>query len=176
MSTDTVPTGRTEPRKTKRVVRKGVGRLVTLSAFLCVLLFVSAGRVDWVMAWIYLAIAVVGAAVNLRIMIRNSPDLAALASNRFFSALVRIQRDRGHHVVTGGPYRLVRHPGYAGGTVFHLATPVMLSSLWAFIPAAATVAVTVVRTAKEDRTLKDELDGYSEFAARVRYRLLPGIW
>lgn len=100
----------------------------------------------------------------------------AMAVNRFFSAVVRIQADRGHQVVTGGPYRFVRHPGYAGSVLFQLATPLILGSLWALIPAALTVAVLVLRTAREDRTLQAELEGYMEYAHRVRYRLLPGVW
>jgi protein-S-isoprenylcysteine O-methyltransferase Ste14 len=100
----------------------------------------------------------------------------AMRSNRFFSSVVRIQKDRGHTVVDGGPYRFVRHPGYAGMGVFTLATPLILDSYWAFAPAVITTAVTAVRTAMEDRTLQNELDGYADYARRVRYRLLPGIW
>lgn len=100
----------------------------------------------------------------------------ALLENRFFSSMVRIQRDRNHHVVSGGPYRWLRHPGYAGALLTYLATPVFLDSPWAFLPAALLSLVLVLRTALEDRTLRQELEGYEEYAARVRYRLLPGIW
>ena len=100
----------------------------------------------------------------------------AMASNAFFSGLVRIQEDRGQTVVTGGPYRLVRHPGYVGGIVHHLAAPVMLGSWWALIPGGLGALLLVIRTALEDRTLQAELSGYREYAARVRYRLTPGIW
>lgn len=100
----------------------------------------------------------------------------AMLTNRFFSATVRIQNDRGHHVVDGGPYRFVRHPGYTGAALFTLATPVALGSWQALIPAAATVAVLVLRTALEDRTLQRELEGYREFTGRTRYRLIPWLW
>jgi protein-S-isoprenylcysteine O-methyltransferase Ste14 len=100
----------------------------------------------------------------------------AMRSNRFFSAVVRIQKDRGHVVVAAGPYRFVRHPGYAGMAAFTLATPLILDSRWAFAPAAVTSAVTVLRTALEDRTLHHELDGYADYARRVKYKLLPAIW
>ena len=99
-----------------------------------------------------------------------------MVANRFFSAVVRIQHDRGHKVVRDGPYRIVRHPGYAGGLYTWLTAPLMLGTLWAYIPALLTVCALVVRTALEDRTLIQELPGYAEYTARTRYRLLPGIW
>jgi protein-S-isoprenylcysteine O-methyltransferase Ste14 len=100
----------------------------------------------------------------------------ALLENRFFSGVVRIQSERGHHVVSSGPYRWMRHPGYAGALLAALATPVFLDSRWAFLPAVLLTAILVVRTALEDRVLHDELAGYREYAERVRYRLLPGVW
>jgi protein-S-isoprenylcysteine O-methyltransferase Ste14 len=100
----------------------------------------------------------------------------ALAVNAFFSKVVRIQEDRGQRVVTRGPYRLVRHPGYVGTIAFELATPIMLGSLWALIPGVLGASLTVVRTVLEDRTLQQELDGYQEYARHVPHRLLPGVW
>jgi len=100
----------------------------------------------------------------------------AMRSNTFFSSVVRIQKDRGHTVVDGGPYRFVRHPGYAGMSVFTLVTPLILGSYWALAPAAANVSVVVIRTILEDLTLQRELDGYADYARKVRYRLLPAIW
>jgi protein-S-isoprenylcysteine O-methyltransferase Ste14 len=100
----------------------------------------------------------------------------ALAVNAFFSKVVRIQEDRGQHVVTRGPYIFVRHPGYVGTILFELATPIMLGSLWALIPGLLGASLTVVRTALEDRTLHEELKGYEEYARHVPHRLLPGIW
>ena len=100
----------------------------------------------------------------------------AMRSNRFFSSVVRIQKDRGHAVADGGPYRFIRHPGYAGASLFILVTPLILGSYWALLPAAATVSVMVLRTIMEDVTLHKELEGYAAYARRVRYRLLPAIW
>ena len=100
----------------------------------------------------------------------------AMVVNRFFSAVVRIQTERGHTVVTTGPYRFVRHPGYAGGAIGYLATPLALGTLWVFVPALLTIAALVIRTALEDRTLQAELPGYAEYTQRTRYRLLPGVW
>jgi protein-S-isoprenylcysteine O-methyltransferase Ste14 len=100
----------------------------------------------------------------------------AMVSNRFFSTVVRIQKDRGHTVQTGGPYRYVRHPGYASLLVSYLTMPFALGSLWACIPMALLVANLFLRTTLEDRTLKSELEGYKEYASRVRFRLIPGIW
>ncbi len=100
----------------------------------------------------------------------------SMASNRFFSTMVRLQKERGHVVATGGPYRYLRHPGYAGMIASSLATPLLLGSRWGLIPGGITGAIFVVRTVLEDRTLQKELDGYQGYAGRVRYRLLPGIW
>jgi protein-S-isoprenylcysteine O-methyltransferase Ste14 len=100
----------------------------------------------------------------------------ALLVNRFFSFIVRIQTERGHQVVSSGPYRWMRHPVYAGALLIYLATPVFLDSRWAFPPAAFLLVVLAVRTALEDSVLKDELSGYREYAGQVRYRLLPGAW
>ncbi len=100
----------------------------------------------------------------------------AMHSNKFFSSVVRIQKDRGHVVVTSGPYRFLRHPGYTGMSAFTLATPLILNSRWAFVPAVVTAAVTGLRTVLEDRTLHSELEGYAYYAGRVKYRLVPPIW
>jgi len=100
----------------------------------------------------------------------------AMAANAFFSMIVRIQDDRGHAVVTGGPYQFVRHPGYVGTIAFELATPIMLGSLWALIAGVLAALLLVVRTALEDRTLHKELEGYTQYAQQTRYRLLPGVW
>jgi protein-S-isoprenylcysteine O-methyltransferase Ste14 len=100
----------------------------------------------------------------------------ALIENRFFSGVVRIQKDRGHRVVSTGPYRFIRHPGYAGALWSYLATPVLLDSIWAFVPAFLLVGVLILRTALEDKTLQEELPGYREYAEKTRYRLIPGLW
>jgi protein-S-isoprenylcysteine O-methyltransferase Ste14 len=100
----------------------------------------------------------------------------AMLANRFFSSVVRIQGDRGHTVVSAGPYRYVRHPGYVGLALFHVGSALILGSLPAFIVVLLIICATVIRAAMEDKTLQKELAGYKEYAGRVRYRLLPGIW
>jgi len=102
--------------------------------------------------------------------------LWAMAANAFFAEGVRIQEERGHTVATGGPYRLVRHPGYVGAMLGMVAGPFLLGSRWALIPAALAVGGYIIRTALEDRTLQEELPGYRDYAQKTRYRLLPGIW
>ena len=94
----------------------------------------------------------------------------------FFSQTIRIQRERGHTVATGGPYRFMRHTAYVGTILFELAVPVMLGSWWALIPGGLVALLIITRTAFEDRTLQKELDGYQRYAQQVRYRLLLGIW
>jgi len=100
----------------------------------------------------------------------------AMIANRFFSSLVRIQTERGHTVVSDGPYRFVRHPGYAGIILAWIVSPVFFSSTWAAIPAILAIILAVTRTALEDRTLLAELLGYRDYAHVVRRRLVPGIW
>jgi protein-S-isoprenylcysteine O-methyltransferase Ste14 len=207
-------------------------------------LLIASGRLDWLMAWVYIGVNLAGVVVNALVLIPRNPELVvdrarsagkrdmdrvlagvmalygplsicivagldtrfgwsagaaripvamvaaallvaalgsllvtwAMASNRFFYGVLRIAKDRGHAVATSGPYRYVRHPGYAGIIAFDLAMPVILGSLWALIPAALTVCLIFVRTALEDRALQGKLEGYEEYADRVRYRLIPGIW
>lgn len=100
----------------------------------------------------------------------------ALVENRFFSSVVRIQTERGHVVCDGGPYRLVRHPGYAGNTLALVGIVLALGSVWTLIPAAVALIISVIRTALEDQALQNELAGYRDYARRVRYRLIPGIY
>lgn len=225
-----------------RAVRKRMLQIVFFILVQATVLFISSGRLDWLMAWVYIGVYVGLFVINALIILPKNPEMIAeraqikegakdwdrllavilgfygpvatltvagldlrfgwspqlasafqfaafallgggyylvswaMWSNRFFSGVVRIQRDRGHTVATGGPYQYVRHPGYAGMIASSLATPLLLGSLWALIPAGLTVYVTVVRTALEDRTLQEELDGYKDYTERVRYRLMPGFW
>jgi protein-S-isoprenylcysteine O-methyltransferase Ste14 len=221
-------------------MRYVLGRVLSTALF-GLLLFASAGRVDWARAWVYVSAVLLGElltaaalrAVNPEILARRgsmsadaktydrvfvvlwlvlalvTPVVAgldvgrsgdarvplagmyvglvvmllayllgawAMAVNEHFELLVRIQMDRGHRVVTSGPYRIVRHPGYLAAIVGALASPLILGSLWAFAPVVASALLFSVRTALEDRTLREELAGYEEYAARTRHRLLPGIW
>jgi len=216
------------------LIKASVGVLVTAA-----LLFIPAGRLDWIMGWVYigaylLAQAVTAlvvdpellaeretrhkdakkwdmvllslwglastlapmviAALNVRFGWLPRMSLAvqtggvvlfllgwaiviwAMTSNLFFSKVVRIQRDRGHSVATGGPYQIVRHPGYVGASAQSLATPLILGSVWALIPGVLGVLLLIIRTALEDKTLHEELEGYEEYAQQVRHRLLPGVW
>jgi protein-S-isoprenylcysteine O-methyltransferase Ste14 len=100
----------------------------------------------------------------------------ALVENRFFFTVVRIQTDQGHVVCDTGPYRIVRHPGYAGNIPPLVGIVLALSSVWTLIPAAIALIIAVMRTSLEDQTLQNELPGYGDYAARVRYRLIPGIY
>lgn len=226
-------------RERERGMRiKGLAGGVVYIAIVAVILFVSSGRLDWIMAWALLAVHLIGTSIatltadvglieersgkkkdakkwdSTMVSAMSIMGLAALAvagldirfgwsgpvpvpveaaalvllilgyaivdwatiTNRFFSTVVRIQADRGHAVVSGGPYGYVRHPGYVGLIVCVLAQPLLLGSLWALIPAAVTAIILIVRTGLEDRTLKEELTGYKEYARKVRYRLVPGVW
>jgi len=100
----------------------------------------------------------------------------AMVSNRFFSPVIRIQHERGHTLVTAGPYRFVRHPGYVGAIVAMLCGGIVLGSWWALVPLAPFGILVLRRTVMEDRMLREQLAGYAGYAAQVRYRLLPGLW
>ena len=100
----------------------------------------------------------------------------SMVVNPFFEKTVRIQTDRGHRVIDTGPYAYVRHPGYVGFVGWILSTPPLLASAWAFVPALLAVTAFVIRTMLEDRMLQAALAGYTEYAARVRFRLIPGVW
>jgi len=118
------------------------------------------------LAWAAVAVGVLGYLLTIW----------AMACNAFFARIAYVQKDRGHTVATGGPYAIVRHPGYVGVNAMMLAAPIILGSLWTLIPAGIVVLLVVVRTVFEDQMLHDGLDGYREYAQRVRYRLVPGVW
>lgn len=100
----------------------------------------------------------------------------AMASNKFFSQVVRIQNERGHTVAQEGPYRWIRHPGYTGSILMEIGAPLTLGSWWALLPSALLIILLVVRTVLEDRTLQAGLGGYAAYVQKVKYRLVPGIW
>lgn len=130
------------------------------------------GRFNWTQplpGWVY-------SLAYLAYLLSCAISVWSMRENRFFSSVVRIQKDRGHVVVSSGPYRFVRHPGYVGGILLYLALPLLFGSLAGLLPAAASIAVLIIRTALEDITLQKELQGYQEYAKKVKYRLLPGIW
>jgi protein-S-isoprenylcysteine O-methyltransferase Ste14 len=137
-----------------------------------VVLFGAAGRIDIPLFWAYLgvlaAVSVFAAGLALFIW--------AMHVNRFFSSAVRIQQERGHQVVTAGPYRWVRHPGYAGAIPAIVASGIALCSWLAAALGALGVPLLLWRTIIEDRTLRAELPGYTEYAQQVRWRLFPGLW
>lgn len=100
----------------------------------------------------------------------------AMKENAYLSDVVRIQKDRGHTVCTTGPYRYIRHPMYVGIILVMICFPLSLGSLYSYIPAFMITVLFVIRTALEDKSLKEELPGYREYTEKVRYRLIPGIW
>ncbi|QAA96492.1 MULTISPECIES: methyltransferase family protein [Agrobacterium tumefaciens complex] len=131
----------------------------------------DAGRMEWsaVPLWVVLLgyiLLVGGIAVTAW----------AQAVNPFFEPGVRIQSERGQRVVTSGPYRIVRHPGYTAAIGMFTGIPLALSSWIALLPAALAIVLLIIRTGLEDRLLQAELPGYSEYARQRRYRLFPGIW
>jgi protein-S-isoprenylcysteine O-methyltransferase Ste14 len=239
MNTDTMVNNQGEQMTVQKPYKKAMVRLPILLIVVAAALFLSSGRIDWWMAWIYIGLMIVHMVIILSLI---DPDLIeertkikkdakkwdriivllmvwvgplaalivagldmrhgwtlplsltlqilgivfivlgyvlgewAMVKNRFFSAVVRIQKDRGHKVITDGPYHYIRHPGYVAGILGALGTPLLLGSYWAYIPFGFMIVVIVIRTALEDRTLHNELEGYREYASETRYRLFPGIW
>lgn len=216
-------------------------RVVLYAAFMGAVLFISAGRLDWVMGWVYLfgyfgllallsmimpidqeladermnvkegakqwdivIVAIVTLLGGLALQIVAGLDMRnswlqsfpvaisavalviamlgtligswAMATNRYFSRFVRVQEDRGQVVVSSGPYRYVRHPNYIGSIFNAIGTALALQSVWALVPGGLVAVLLILRTGLEDRTLQKELPGYREYARRVRWKLLPGIW
>ncbi len=100
----------------------------------------------------------------------------AMIVNRYFESTVRIQEDRDHEVVSTGPYIIVRHPGYLSGILWMSSIPLIIGSLYTLIPVMIYSVMMILRTHLEDRTLRDELPGYAEYAERVRFRLVPWVW
>lgn len=103
-------------------------------------------------------------------------QIKAMLANKYFEATVRIQSDREQQVVKDGPYKIVRHPGYASVLLSFIAIPLMIGSLYALICTAAVFIIMFTRTALEDKMLQKELPGYSQYAKEVKFRLIPGIW
>ena len=151
-------------------------RLLGLGLLLSVAMLITAGldsgrfhwtpRVPW--GW-----AALGAGLILAGMVLF---LRALQENPFFSAVVRVQRERGHSVCDSGPYRIVRHPGNAGMILGTLGFPLLFGSGWSALPALLSVALMVARTRLEDAFLQQELPGYREYQRATRHRLIPGLW
>jgi protein-S-isoprenylcysteine O-methyltransferase Ste14 len=151
-------------------------QILKLSALITIVAYVIAGldsgryqwspRIPWG-AWIAgIVVMVTGQFLFLK----------SKETNKFFSSVVRIQSDRGHTVCETGLYRFVRHPGYLGMITSWVAFPLVLGSFWSGIPVFVAVILLLVRTRLEDRTLIEELAGYSQYAQRTCYKLVPGIW
>jgi len=152
--------------------RKLLGAMFLVNVITFVVAGMDSGRFGW-SGSVPLAVTVAGAAV----MVAGQTLFAvAKRENEFFSSTVRIQTERGHRVCDTGLYRVVRHPGYLGMLMSQLAFPFVLGSYWALVPTLLAAALLVARTVLEDRFLMRELKGYSDYAARTKWRLVPGVF
>jgi len=160
-------------RKGSKLWDEVLMRVINLTA-ICVAPAVAGfdvGRFHWAQLSIYYV------AVGVVLYILSSALMNwAMVVNPYFEQTVRIQEERGHKMITTGPYKIVRHPGYLAGVLWILTVPLIIGSVLAFVPAGIYVLLTIIRTSLEDRTLNRELSGYSEYAKKVKYRLFPGIW
>lgn len=149
--------------------------LAPLAAGLPIAGWIVAGiglRMDWTPGF-PLSCHIAGSLVNI---CGYALFLWAMVSNAFFAEGVRIQEERGHEVVSSGPYRFVRHPGYTGAILAAISTALILGSWWALIPCGLSALLYVLRTYLEDNTLKEELTGYLDYMEQTHFRLIPGIW
>jgi protein-S-isoprenylcysteine O-methyltransferase Ste14 len=149
--------------------------LLTLYGLMALALPVVAGldrRFGWSAS---LSPAVHGVSAVL-LLLSNGFVTWAMAVNAHFSKTVHVQEERGHTVTTSGPYRFVRHPGYSGWLVSWLVTPLVLGTWSVYAPVCGAIAILVIRTLLEDKTLQEELPGYVEYTQQTCYRLVPGIW
>ncbi len=144
--------------------------------FVMILVQPLVAGLDWRNAWSAPVAPLLHGIGNLLMILGFALMTWSMIANRYFEPTVRMQESRGHQVVTGGPYRFVRHPGYAGVILQFLALPMAVGAWAALIPGAVGIAVFVIRTALEDRALHEELPGYAAYAQQTRYRLIPGVW
>ncbi|NMO08225.1 methyltransferase family protein [Methanobacterium subterraneum] len=147
---------------------------VSVPIFIAILVISSldGGRFNWYpqVPFYVIIIGILGFITGQIIFLR------AKQVNSYFSSVVRIQTDRGQTVCKDGPYRRVRHPGYLGSLIYSVATPLILGSFWGLIPVMISLALLIIRTQMEDKTLQNELEGYTEYTREVKYKILPGIW
>ena len=173
--------GRCSDLIVERACKAGAGQIWDkriLGAYFVVSIgtFVTAGLDSGRFGWsgrVPLAITIMGA---IFMLVGQFLFAVAKQANEYFSSTVRIQNDRWHKVCDKGPYRYIRHPGYLGMLVSLLAFPLLLNSYWAFIPASGGAILLIVRTAMEDRFLSQQLRGYQTYAAKTRWKLIPGVF
>ena len=169
-----------EPTLIKERLRPGPGGEDYLTAILFTPLWLGqhavagldVGRFHW-SDTVPLAVQIVALLVMVAAL---AVMLWAVAVNRFFSSVIRIQTDRGHHLVRGGPYGYVRHPAYAASPFLLVGGGLALGSWLAALLGLLLVLPILRRTAREDRVLREHLEGYDAYAEEVRYRLFPGVW
>jgi len=148
----------------------GLSFLVTISMY--IIAGLDSGRYHWSPDF-HWSICVLGAILTASGQLLF---LIAQKQNRFFSSTVRIQTDREHIVCETGLYKTVRHPAYLGSVIQSLGFPLLFGSLWSIIPIGVLIILFTIRTELEDRTLKNELKGYTEYSNKTRYKIIPYIW
>jgi len=169
--------GLANQRASVRQGTKNWDKAILIIYFLLILLVIPViagldiGRYRW--SQLSVNYAIVGVALYLAFFLIF---YWAMLSNEHFEGSSRIQKDRAHRVISDGPYGIVRHPGYVAMIFACLADSLIIGSLYSLIPGVLAVIVTIIRTCLEDRMLQDELEGYSEYAKKIKNRLIPGIW
>ena len=150
--------------------------LLGLSAIIYLLMIVIAGLDSGRFLWTAGFNWIVSLSGVVVILIGQIIFLTARNQNNFFSSVVRIQKERGLIVCDKGLYKIIRHPGYLGMILSLLSIPLITTSFWSIIPTLIAIILLVIRTSLEDKTLRNELEGYVEYSTKTQYKLIPMIW
>jgi protein-S-isoprenylcysteine O-methyltransferase Ste14 len=148
----------------------GLSLLATIGMY--IMAGLDSGRFHWSPEFNW-SLCVIGAILTL---LGQLLFLITQKQNKFFSSTVRIQTDRGHTVCESGLYKVVRHPAYMGSVIQAIGFPLLFGSLWSIIFVGILIVLLITRTYLEDKTLKNELNGYMEYTYKTRYRLIPYLW
>jgi len=154
---------------------KRFDRIVLAATIVGFLGFYAVAGLDARYGWSQLSAAWIWPGIALELL-GFVPIYRAMAENPFLERHVRVQTELGHHAITTGPYRVVRHPMYSGLMLLLPGCALVLGSAWGFAPITMLMATFIVRTVLEDRALRRELPGYEEYCSQTRYRLVPGVW
>jgi protein-S-isoprenylcysteine O-methyltransferase Ste14 len=160
-------------RRMKLQEKEGEQKIIVKLALIPFLLAFILPGIDKQLGWSNVPILIIVVA-EILVIIGYIFVVLVFKENQFASRVIEIVK--GQKVIQSGPYRFVRHPMYLGSTLMYIASPLALGSYWAIIPAIFIIPIFIARIINEEKVLTEELEGYSEYKLKTRYRLIPGIW